>query len=69
MKDYKMIEMLDSIPKIQSYSSYSLSLEKMFKKNCLKDLLYDLKYPKTFQQGEFLDSNKQERSRRNQGKY
>lgn len=69
MKDYKMIEMLESIPQIQPYSNYSHSLEKMFKKNCLRDLLSDLKYPKTFQQGEFSDNNTQNKARRNHGKY
>ena len=46
MKDPKTIEMLESIPKFKSYSKYNTSLEKIFKDNCLKNLIYSLKYPR-----------------------
>ena len=55
MKDAKMIEMFDSIPKFETYSKYSQSLARMFKHSSLNNLLHELKYPKRFHNKEFLD--------------
>ena len=43
MKDAKMIEMFDSIPKFETYSKYSQSLARMFKHSSLNNLLNELK--------------------------
>lgn len=55
MRDAKMIEMFDSIPKFETYSKYSQSLSRMFKHNSLQNLLNELKHPKRFHSKEFLD--------------
>lgn len=45
MKDYKTIEMFESIPKFETYSKYSQTLSKKFKHASLKTFLHDLKNP------------------------
>ena len=55
MRDEKMIEMFDSIPKFETYSKCSQSLARMFKHNSLNNLIHELKYPKRFHNREFLD--------------
>ena len=48
MKPLKMINFLDSIPKINSYSHYGSSLEKMFKMSSLKYFIKTLKFKEEF---------------------
>lgn len=48
MKSLKIIPLLDSIPKFNSYSNYGLNLEKIFKMNSLKYLIHTLKFRKEF---------------------
>lgn len=50
MKDTKFLEMVDSIPKFETFSKYSQSLEKKYKKSCLKNLIEELKHPKNFKE-------------------
>ena len=44
MENNKVVEMFDSIPKFETYSKYSISLQRIFKNNSLKNLIKDLKY-------------------------
>ena len=44
-KDYNLIGILNPIGNFKTYSKYSDSLEKLFKKKCLRTLLYSLKNP------------------------
>ena len=44
-KDYKLIGILNPIGNFNTYSKYSDSLEKVFKKKCLRTLLFSLKNP------------------------
>ena len=46
MENNKVVEMFDSIPKFETYSKYSISLQRIFKNNSLKNLIKDLKSPK-----------------------
>ena len=46
MENNKVVEMFDSIPKFETYSKYSVSLQRIFKNNSLKYLIKDLKSPK-----------------------
>jgi len=48
MKPLKMINFFDSIPKINSYSHYGASLEKMFKMSSLKYFIKTLKFKEEF---------------------
>ena len=48
MKSLKIIPLLDSIPKVNSYSNIGLNLEKIFKMNSLKNLIQTLKFKKQF---------------------
>ena len=48
MKPLKMINFLDSIPKINSYSHYGSSLEKMFKMSSLRYFIKTLKFKEEF---------------------
>ena len=48
MKSLKIIPLLDSIPKVSSYSNYGISLEKLFKMNSLKNLIHTLKFKNSF---------------------
>ena len=48
MKPLKMINFLDSIPKIKNYSHYGNSLEKMFKMSSLKYFIKTLKFKEEF---------------------
>ncbi|MCQ2817619.1 MAG: hypothetical protein MJ252_10175 [archaeon] len=50
MSERKFLEMMDSIPKFETFSRYSNSLDKKYKKFCLKHLIHELKYPKKFQE-------------------
>lgn len=47
-KDYKLINILNPIGNFHTFSKYSDSLEKVFKKNCLKTFLHSLKHPTKF---------------------
>lgn len=66
MKDEKMIQMFDSIPKFETYSKYSQSLARMFKHSSLDNLLQELKYPKRFHNKEFLDDFSERNSPNNE---
>ena len=44
MKSPKMIKVLNSIPKFQIYSHYGVCLDRIFKKNSLKNLIETLKF-------------------------
>ena len=46
MKDPKTLQMFDSIPKFETFSKYNNSLKKVFKGNCLKYLVHNLKHPR-----------------------
>ena len=48
MKSLKLIPLLDSIPKVSSYSNYGNVLEKIFKMNSLKYLIHSLKFKKEY---------------------
>jgi hypothetical protein len=48
MKSLKLIPLLDSIPKVNSYSNYGNVLEKIFKMNSLKYLIHSLKFKKEY---------------------
>ena len=48
MKPLKMINFFDSIPKINSYSHYGSSLEKMFKMSSLRYFIKTLKFKEEF---------------------
>jgi len=48
MKSLKIIKLFDSIPKINSYSHYGSSLEKMFKMSSLKYFIKTLKFKEEF---------------------
>jgi len=48
MKSLKVIPLLDSIPKIPSYSNYGVNLEKIFKMSSLKNLIRSLKFKKDY---------------------
>jgi len=63
-KDYKLIGILNPIGNFNTYSKYSDSLEKMFKKKCLRTLLFSLKNPPKFDEDEIaekLSKNETER--------
>ena len=47
-KDYKLINILNPISNFNTFSRYSESLEKIFKKKSLKNLLYSLNNPTKF---------------------
>lgn len=55
MKDKKTVEMLDSIPKFDTYSKCNSGLEKLFSTNCLKSLLYNLKHPRKYENNGLLE--------------
>ena len=48
MKSLKAISLLDSIPKISSYSNYGINLEKIFEKHSLGNLIKSLKFKKDY---------------------
>ena len=48
MKSLNIIPILDSIPKVSSFSNYGLSLEKIFKMNSLTNLIKTLKFKKDY---------------------
>ena len=48
MKSLKLIPLLDSIPKVNSYSNYGNILEKIFKMNSLKYLIHSLKFKQDY---------------------
>ena len=48
MKSLNVIPLLDSIPKVSSFSNYGLNLEKLFRMNSLKNLIKHLKYKKDY---------------------
>lgn len=48
MKSLKVIPLLDSIPKISSYSNYGTNLEKIFKMKSLRYLIKTLKFKKDY---------------------
>ena len=59
MKVGKMINLLDSIPKFNLYSHYGACLDKIFKKNSLKNFIETLKFQEEYKRkflpkGEFL---------------
>ena len=51
-KDYKLINILNPINNFHTYSKYSESLEKIFKKKSLKNLLYNLNNPTVFNESD-----------------
>ena len=53
-KDYKLIDSLNPLLNFHTYSKYSDSLEKMFKKKSLRNLLYSLNNPSKFNE-DYLD--------------
>ena len=58
MKTLKVIPLLDSIPKISSFSNYGIGLEKIFKMNSLKNLIHVLKFKKEYQRRLIGESKK-----------
>ena len=48
MKSLNVIPLLDSLPKISSYSNYGLNLDKIFKMNSLNNLIRTLKFKKDY---------------------
>ena len=58
MKSLKIIPLLDSIPKVSSYSNYGISLEKLFKMNSLKNLIHTLKFKNSFLKHFVKEKNK-----------
>ena len=55
MTERQVVRMLESIPKFDSYSSYNLSFEKVFKGNSLKTLIRQLKHQKDITETSILD--------------
>ena len=51
-KDYKLINILNPINNFHTDSKYSESLEKIFKKKSLKNLLYNLNNPTVFNESD-----------------
>lgn len=51
-KDYKLISILNPINNFSTFSKYSDSLEKIFKKKSLKSLLYNLNNPTIFSESD-----------------
>ena len=58
MKSLKIIPLLDSVPKVSSYSNYGISLEKLFKMNSLKNLIHTLKFKNSFLKNFVHEKNK-----------
>ena len=55
MSERKVVRMLESIPKFDSYSRYNESFEKVFRGNSLKSLLKALKHQKDITETSILD--------------
>lgn len=50
MSEKKLLEIMEEIPQFETFSKYSISLNKKYKKCCLKSLINDLRNPKHFQE-------------------
>lgn len=55
MSERQIVRMLESIPKFDSFSSFNMSFEKIFKGNSLKTLLKTLKHQKDITETSILD--------------
>ena len=55
MKEKKIVRMLESLPKFETYSQYNSTLEKLFKSKSLKNFIQNLKNQKTINEISLLD--------------